>query len=281
MFTFTIKLLFATLVCLTYDATTSEGLPFGKEKNLDKEVHLQSENILPGHHLLSEVRARAFQIYLKRHHISELPLSSFADSPNRIVGGEDAAEKEAPFQAQLFRAVKPWLPLPWLKERLSFICGGSFISPNTVLSAGHCYSPSIRYRIRYGSNSRLSSPYPALEVASITVHPNFSMATIANDLALFRLKTAVKPADNIQLIDLNREPSLPAGTNLTLFGFGLTNGLLPRPAERLQKAALQSVDEPACREFVEELGLNKTSGMICTQSNGKSACNVSVTSSLN
>ncbi|KAH9401654.1 hypothetical protein TYRP_017054 [Tyrophagus putrescentiae] len=88
-----------------------------------------------------------------------------------------------------------------------------------------------------------------------------------------RLKSPVKPADNVAIISLNRNETLEAGTNLTLFGFGLTNGMRPRPAQSLQKASLRSLDEEQCREFVEELGLRKSPGMICTQTDGRSACN--------
>ena len=273
--------------CLALATPTSffvEGKTFLLPSQIERQ-HLQTtpENL----QTIDDIRDRAFQAYLRRHRLSELPssssssssvletLESFNNDPTRIVGGQDASEGEAPFQAQLFRVTKPWLPLPWLKEKLSFLCGGSFIAPDTVLSAGHCFSESIKYRIRYGSNSRLSSPYPALEVANITVHQNFSMQTIANDLALFKLKSPVRPADNVALISLNRNETLEAGTNLTLFGFGLTNGMRPRPAQSLQKASLRSLDEDQCREFVEELGLRKSPGMICTQTDGRSACNVS------
>lgn len=53
-------------------------------------------------------------------------------SPNiKVVGGQDAAPGEAPFQMQLYRKTL---------FNQYFMCGGSLISPKTILSAGHCVS---------------------------------------------------------------------------------------------------------------------------------------------
>lgn len=73
---------------------------------------------------LRALEGKALQWHLKKWNLRMDNVIS-----DKIVGGVAAEEGEAPFQAQLFR--KTW-------SAASFICGGSLISPNTVLSAGHC-----------------------------------------------------------------------------------------------------------------------------------------------
>lgn len=75
---------------------------------------------------ISSLENRALEEYLKQG-----GLRSIEDVPDRIVGGINAAEGDAPFQAQIFRT--SWWPMP-----PAFLCGGSLISPTTMLTAGHC-----------------------------------------------------------------------------------------------------------------------------------------------
>lgn len=77
---------------------------------------------------MGALEGKALQWHLKKYNLRMDNVIG-----DKIVGGVDAEEGEAPFQAQLFR--KTW------KSSL-FICGGSLISPTTILSAGHCVTKS-------------------------------------------------------------------------------------------------------------------------------------------
>lgn len=138
----------------------------------------------------------------------------------------------------------------------------------------HLFVCSSYYGVRYGSNSRLKSPYPELSLRTIIQHPNFTLATVQNDIALFILENAIQPGANVRAVELHTE-ELAEKDNMTLFGFGLVNGVGFKPAFNLQKADMQIVGEKECAEFIEKLDLVKGEGMFCARSPARSACNVS------
>ena len=96
-----------------------------------------------------------------------------------------------------------------------------------------------------------------------------------NDIALFNLKEPVTPSANIRSIDLQTS-NVPENTTMTLFGFGLTNGMGNQPATKLQKTQLQLINEDECASYIKSLGITKNPGMICASSPDRSACNVSL-----
>ena len=53
----------------------------------------------------------------------------YAKNSTRVVGGSNAAQAEAPFQTSL---LKDYLIVK------SHICGGSLITPSTIVTAAHC-----------------------------------------------------------------------------------------------------------------------------------------------
>ena len=76
--------------------------------------------------VIETLEDKALDLYLRKFNYRTI-----GDVPDKIVGGVDAAEGEAPFQAQLFRK-------DWFGSGTKFHCGGSLISTRTVLTAGHC-----------------------------------------------------------------------------------------------------------------------------------------------
>lgn len=69
----------------------------------------------------------------KWSYLDSLPASSSLDDNSSpiagVIGGQDAAEAEAPFQISL---MKDYLIMK------SHMCGGSLISASTVITAAHC-----------------------------------------------------------------------------------------------------------------------------------------------
>ncbi|UXI21141.1 surfeit 1 [Sarcoptes scabiei] len=207
---------------------------------------------------LSMLEQRSLQNYLFENNFK-----SYDDVPDRIIGGENAAVDEAPFLAQLFRRF-------FYQNR--FLCGGSLITPRTVLTAAHCVSLFYNYRVRYGSNSRLWSPFPDNEVKSMRPHPKFNLRTVSNDVALFILKNPMPPSANVQTIELETD-SFDETTNATLYGFGLTKGTNKEPSNRLKKTTLKVLDNDECAEFISKLHIEKHPGMFCAAAPERSACN--------
>lgn len=94
---------------------------------MNDELHSSHRQLLlppPPQQRIEALEGKALQWHLKRWNLRMANVVG-----EKIVGGVNAEEGEAPFQVQLFR--KTW-------SSASFLCGGSLISPRTVLSAGHC-----------------------------------------------------------------------------------------------------------------------------------------------
>jgi len=160
--------------------------------------------------------------------------------PPQVIGGDDADPGEYPFMVQ------PLGP---------YVCGGSMIAPNMVISAGHC---SVAWQV--GAQVLInSSQFRVPEagsvfrtIESIHVHPGFSFPD--NDVMFIVLD---KPVDiyhsNVQLVDV-AVPSHQLAPNqlLTLIGFGRQTGDPgPQPlASTLQEATLRFLDDVTCSGIV-------------------------------
>lgn len=136
----------------------------------------------------------------------------------RVVYGVQAAENQFPFFA--FLAM-------FNVNGSTFICGGSLISPNFVLTAAHCMENVVRVYIMIGSNELNSLP-TIRRASKFTMHENFTMLAIADDIGLVKLS---RPVDYtpIALPTENYAARNFEGLNMTSAGFGRTeNGMLPR-----------------------------------------------------
>ena len=105
---------------------------------------------------------------------------------SRVIGGTDAAKGAWPWQVGMYYAG-------------GFICGGTLIAPNWVLTASHC--------VVSGGSTRVASNFEIVvgdlhrqindtterrhKVESIIPHPHYNRQTINNDIALMKL---TKPA---------------------------------------------------------------------------------------
>lgn len=113
-----------------------------------------------------------------------------------------------------------------------------------------------------------------MTLKTIELHPNFTLSTVQNDIALFILDNPIQPGANVRAVEL-QTTEVQENNNMTLFGFGLVNGVGFKPAFNLQKSDMEIVSEKECAEFIEHLQLTKSDGMFCARSPERSACNVS------
>merc|ERR1719234_80071 len=105
----------------------------------------------------------------------------------KIVGGHEAQENQWPWQVALF------IDDAWF-------CGGSLISENYVLTAAHCVDGASYFDIMAGAhNVRASSEPNRVEITSYNgwTHPQWDTNTLANDLALIELPSAIDFNDYI------------------------------------------------------------------------------------
>ncbi|XP_071379198.1 vitamin K-dependent protein C [Centroberyx affinis] len=94
-----------------------------------------------------------------------------------MVGGEVGKKGESPWQVLLLNA------------RGQFHCGGVLIDESWVLTAAHCLSNSLRFKVRLGDYERYKTEGSevTLPVAKVFQHPDYNSRTVDNDIALLRL----------------------------------------------------------------------------------------------
>ncbi|KAL4779899.1 trypsin-like cysteine/serine peptidase domain-containing protein [Aspergillus varians] len=141
--------------------------------------------------------------------IAFLSLLSAVLAEEAIVGGSEGRIEDFPYQIGLL-------------SRGSLICGGSIISKNYVVTAGHCTAgaSASSLSIRAGSSSS-SSGGTVVKVSSITVHPDYDEDTVDNDISILTLAEDLTFGDTIAAVDLPTSSSLPTtGTVGTASGWG-------------------------------------------------------------
>ncbi|XP_076241295.1 trypsin 5G1 [Calliopsis andreniformis] len=181
----------------------------------------------------------------------------------QIVGGKEVSIEEAPHQVSL--------------QSYGFgFCGGSIISEEWVVTAGHCMSyPANWISVRAGSATK-SSGGSVHKVAEIIVHEKYETnwhGVPENDVAVLRVQTPFKLDKTrrpIQIFKQNEE-SIP-GVKSTVTGWGATTEG-GSTTERLQAVNVPIISKQSCSAAYEDYG-GLPSGQICAAvpEGGKDAC---------
>uniref|UniRef100_A0A8U7P0E0 Peptidase S1 domain-containing protein n=1 Tax=Corvus moneduloides TaxID=1196302 RepID=A0A8U7P0E0_CORMO len=182
----------------------------------------------------------------------------------RVVGGEDAVAHSWPWQISLqYSDSGSWY----------HICGGTLIAPQWVLTAAHCISSSLTYRVVLGKQDLSEDDEPgsvAVGVEKMIVHEKWNSFLIINDIALIKLAEEVQESDTIRAACLpDAGKILPNDYPCYVTGWG-TNGPL---ADVLQQALLPVVDYETCSQR-DWWGSNVCTTMVCAGGDGViSGCN--------
>ncbi|XP_045713211.1 putative serine protease 42 [Phyllostomus hastatus] len=187
---------------------------------------------------------------------------------SKIVGGEEVEEGEWPWQVSL---------------RISgrHVCGGTLITEQWVLTAGHCIFRRRDYSVKMGDRSVFQEiTSVVVPVKSITVHPRFTtVGTIHHDLALLQLNYPVNFTFTIFPICIPDVTfKVAAGTRCWVTGWGRKQEI----GGELASFTLQKVDQyiiyyDKCNKMVKK-AMWKTRdvvlpGMICGYKDvGKDSC---------
>jgi len=127
------------------------------------------------------------------------------DTSTDIVGGKDAIPYSWPWQVALVNAGSDFQ-----------FCAGTLISPQWILTAGHCFAGATRpesYRVKLGVYNKRKSDEPGEQVLGITeirVHPKYDGGKTIFDSALLKLEKPVTYTDHIS------PACLPAALNADL-----------------------------------------------------------------
>ncbi|XP_020636785.1 chymotrypsin-C [Pogona vitticeps] len=191
---------------------------------------------------------------------------TYLPNVSRVVGGEDARPHSWPWQISLqYQSGNRW----------AHTCGGSLIAPNWVLTAAHCISSRLTYRVVLGKQNldEEEAGSVAVAVEKTIVHEKWNSILIINDIALVKLAEAVPFSETIQPACLPPAASiLPQDYPCYVTGWGrlFTNGPL---ADTLQQALLPVVDYSTCSKW-NYWGSSVKETMVCAGGDGvKSGCN--------
>jgi trypsin len=128
----------------------------------------------------------------------------------RIVGGEKADIKDHPWQ----------VALNVHKGGQTFLCGGSIIARQWVLTAAHCFASNLaptQVRTKSGVTNYAAGNW--IDVDRLVVHENFDASTYANDVALIMPKS---PPNGRVIPLMAVGGALRVGQSLEVTGWGAT-----------------------------------------------------------
>ena len=154
---------------------------------------------------------------------------------SKIIGGTDASIADFPWQVYY--------------ESGDFMCGGSIISGNWIITAAHCTEnedgsaiPVSEMFVKAGAtNPYIVNEGKRYQVSEVIINENYNTRTLANDVALLRLKDPVDVpnARPIKLVtaDDAREGATDPGVISWVTGWGLTDitpDVLPYILQKVQ-----------------------------------------------
>ena len=156
--------------------------------------------------------------------------------PNRIFGGSETDPNEY-----------PWVV--YLDIGRTFLCGGSIISNQHVLTAAHCVDGDVTasdLRVFVGTHDR-TRPAKIVDISSININPSWTGSlTRGSDSAVLTLAESVPFSDTVRPLCMPVDPSKSfEGQTAVASGWGLDdNGGIPN---RLRDVNVEIISNDQCR----------------------------------
>jgi len=183
---------------------------------------------------------------------------------DRIVGGDEATPHQYPWMAALFIDDK-------------WFCGGTLISDEWVMTAGHCADDATSVEVMLGAhNVREAVEDGRMEIMSTDIfkHESYNGILIHNDIALIKLPEPIEFNDNIRPICL---PSYSEWNttfdhlDMEISGWGKPTDASDGISPVLRDATVDTITNLAC---ALSFPINIDKRNICISGNGgTSTCN--------
>uniref|UniRef100_A0A182QS42 trypsin n=1 Tax=Anopheles farauti TaxID=69004 RepID=A0A182QS42_9DIPT len=168
----------------------------------------------------------------------------------RIIGGTDAKDGEAPYQVSLRNFNKHF-------------CGGSIIGDRWILTANHCLTRVCANltKVVVGTND-ISKGGQSYGIDLIVSYNSSDNNSFDNDITLLRLAVPLKFSKRVQQIEYSNE-TVPDSAPVTMYGWSHINRNKTRPT-RLQTIDLFNVALERCREMYGRLDYPINDDQLCT-----------------
>ncbi|XP_072382814.1 trypsin-1-like [Diabrotica undecimpunctata] len=185
------------------------------------------------------------------------PLSTYG-----IFGGQDAVEGQFPYQVSL--QIDSW-PFGY-----QHYCGGSIISPNWIVTAGHCcwtMYPSLHVVAGILKVHDQNEYTQVRLVEERYIHENYTYGVQPNDICVIKVNESWVFNDRVKPIALPIQDFNAIGKGVSS-GWGQSAGnLFPQFPDTLQWQESEIPDEETCLELcnkAEKLNPYNTTSNICT-----------------
>ncbi|CAD6998839.1 unnamed protein product [Ceratitis capitata] len=183
----------------------------------------------------------------------------------RVIKGQDAEPHSAPYIVSLSSKA----------ESHSHKCGGTIISKEWVLTAGHCISTAVGMGVIAGLHTRsdVNERTQSRVVDFGKVHPNFGGGVGPYDIAILHVSEPFVFNEWVSPATLPQREEIHSGET-HLYGWGQVKAFNFNAAKILQTVQIEIIEYNECKETLSESAPLESTN-ICTSSlsQGISACN--------